>query len=144
METLKIAGTGLKASRIGLGTWAISGWMWGGSDEQAAIATIHAVIDPGITLIDTAPVYGFGRSEEIVGGAVADGGRRHQGAGGQVRDRLDRGRNADPQQRAHSDHPRGRGTRCAGSAPTTSTFIRCTGPIYSAHRGRRRSRCCFP
>ena len=76
METIEIAGTGLKASRIGLGTWAIGGWMWGGSDEQDAIATIHAAIERGITLIDTAPVYGFGRSEEIVGKALADGGRR--------------------------------------------------------------------
>jgi aryl-alcohol dehydrogenase-like predicted oxidoreductase len=66
----------LQASRIGLGTWAIGGWMWGGSDEQAAIATIHAAIERGITLIDTAPVYGFGRSEELVGKALADGGRR--------------------------------------------------------------------
>ncbi len=76
METIEIAGTGLQASRIGLGTWAIGGWMWGGSDEEAAIATIHAAIAQGITLIDTAPVYGFGRSEEIVGKALAQGGHR--------------------------------------------------------------------
>ncbi|MFO1126871.1 MAG: aldo/keto reductase [Rhodospirillales bacterium] len=76
METIDIAGTGLEPSRIGLGTWAIGGWMWGGSDERAGIATLHAAIARGITLIDTAPVYGFGRSEEIVGRALADGGRR--------------------------------------------------------------------
>jgi aryl-alcohol dehydrogenase-like predicted oxidoreductase len=78
METIEIAGTGLKPSRIGLGTWAIGGWMWGGSAEQDAIDTIHAAIERGITLIDTAPVYGFGRSEEIVGKALADGGRRRR------------------------------------------------------------------
>jgi len=73
MEYIKIAG--LDASRIALGTWAIGGWMWGGSDEAQSIATIHAALDGGINLIDTAPVYGFGGAEEIVGKALA-GGRR--------------------------------------------------------------------
>jgi aryl-alcohol dehydrogenase-like predicted oxidoreductase len=54
----------------------MGGWMWGGSDEKDAIRTIHAALDSGINLIDTAPVYGFGRSEEIVGKALAIGGRR--------------------------------------------------------------------
>ncbi len=76
MEKTILADTGIEVSRIGLGTWAIGGWMWGGSDEQAAIATIQHAIDKGITLIDTAPVYGFGRSEEIVGRALVDGNRR--------------------------------------------------------------------
>jgi aryl-alcohol dehydrogenase-like predicted oxidoreductase len=76
METTRIAATGLAPSRIGLGTWAIGGWMWGGTDEAESIRTIHAALDRGITLIDTAPVYGFGRSEEIVGKALAEGGRR--------------------------------------------------------------------
>lgn len=76
METVEIAGTGVVASRIGLGTWAIGGWMWGGADDAESIRTIHAALDRGITLIDTAPVYGFGRSEEIVGRALAEGGRR--------------------------------------------------------------------
>jgi aryl-alcohol dehydrogenase-like predicted oxidoreductase len=62
--------------RIGLGTWAIGGWMWGGSDEADSIRTIHAALDHGITLIDTAPVYGFGRAEEIVGRALAQDGKR--------------------------------------------------------------------
>ena len=68
----------LKVSRIALGTWAIGGWMWGGSDEAESIKTIHAALDRGINLIDTAPVYGFGRSEEIVGRALAQDGRRKQ------------------------------------------------------------------
>jgi len=75
-ETLTIPGTNLAPSRIGLGTWAIGGWMWGGTDEAESIRTIHAALDRGITFIDTAPVYGFGRSEEIVGKALAEGGRR--------------------------------------------------------------------
>src|SRR5882724_10287682 len=76
METSRIPSANLQFSRIGLGTWAMGGWMWGGTDEQESIRTIHSAIDRGITLIDTAPVYGFGRSEEIVGRAVASGGRR--------------------------------------------------------------------
>jgi aryl-alcohol dehydrogenase-like predicted oxidoreductase len=70
--------TPLKVSRIALGTWAIGGWMWGGTNEDESIQTIHAALDRGINLIDTAPVYGFGRSEEIVGRALAQNGRRLQ------------------------------------------------------------------
>ena len=75
MEYIDIPGTSIRASRVALGTWAIGGWMWGGTDESAAIRTIQDATDRGINLIDTAPVYGFGRSEEIVGKALA-GGRR--------------------------------------------------------------------
>ena len=75
METIKIPGLLVNTSRIGLGTWAIGGWMWGGSEESEAISTIHAAFDNGINLIDTAPVYGFGCSEELVGKALADGRR---------------------------------------------------------------------
>jgi aryl-alcohol dehydrogenase-like predicted oxidoreductase len=71
MEFAPIAGTPLKISRVGLGTWAIGGWMWGGGDDSAALRTIQSAFDHGINLIDTAPVYGFGRSEEIVGQALA-------------------------------------------------------------------------
>ncbi|MFG1478226.1 aldo/keto reductase [Xanthobacter sp. V4C-4] len=73
MEQIELGASGVTTSRIGLGTWAIGGWMWGGSDEAEAIATIRAAVECGITLIDTAPVYGFGHSEEIVGKALADG-----------------------------------------------------------------------
>jgi aryl-alcohol dehydrogenase-like predicted oxidoreductase len=76
MEYVEIPGLASAVSRVGLGTWAIGGWMWGGSDIDDAIRTIHAAIDHGVTLIDTAPVYGFGRSEEIVGQALRIGGRR--------------------------------------------------------------------
>ena len=71
-----VAATSLTVSRIGLGTWAIGGWMWGGTDEEESVKTIRAAVERGITLIDTAPAYGFGRSEEIVGRALADAGLR--------------------------------------------------------------------
>jgi aryl-alcohol dehydrogenase-like predicted oxidoreductase len=78
MEFARIHATDLTASRIGLGTWAIGGWMWGGTDERISVRTIHTALDSGIKLIDTAPVYGFGRSEEIVGKALAQYGRRQE------------------------------------------------------------------
>ena len=76
MEFITIPGTDLEPSRIGLGTWAMGGWMWGGTDEQESIRTIHAALDSKVNLIDTAPAYGFGRSEEIVGRAIAQRGKR--------------------------------------------------------------------
>ncbi|SFK64726.1 aldo/keto reductase [Methylocapsa palsarum] len=76
VEFCEIPGTSSKASRIALGTWAIGGWMWGGTDEAQSISTIRTALDHGLNLIDTAPVYGFGRSEEIVGKAIAEGGLR--------------------------------------------------------------------
>ena len=78
MDRKTITGTDLTVSRVALGTWAIGGWMWGGTDERQSIATIDAALTQGITLIDTAPVYGFGRSEEIVGQALAANGRRRE------------------------------------------------------------------
>lgn len=75
MKTHTFGDTDIQVTPVGLGTWAIGGWMWGGTDEAQSIDTIHAAIDKGIGLVDTAPVYGFGRSEEIVGKALA-GGRR--------------------------------------------------------------------
>jgi aryl-alcohol dehydrogenase-like predicted oxidoreductase len=70
IETFRIDGIGTPVSRIGLGTWAIGGWMWGGADDATSIATIRRAIESGINLIDTAPVYGFGHSEEVVGKAL--------------------------------------------------------------------------
>ena len=75
LETIAIPGTNLKPTRIALGTWAIGGVMWGGTDEAESIRTIHSAVDRGINLIDTAPVYGFGHAEEIVGKALAEIGR---------------------------------------------------------------------
>jgi aryl-alcohol dehydrogenase-like predicted oxidoreductase len=73
MEYAQIGTSPLTFSRVALGTWAIGGWMWGGTDEAESIATIHAAVEQGINVIDTAPAYGFGRSEEIVGKALAEG-----------------------------------------------------------------------
>jgi len=78
MEYTQIPGLEKKATRVALGTWAIGGWMWGGTDEGASIRTIHAALDKGINIIDTAPVYGFGTSEEIVGKALKEYGRRDE------------------------------------------------------------------
>src|SRR6202008_823687 len=76
MERTDIQGTSLKVSPVAIGTWAIGGWMWGGTDEPESIATIRTAFEHGINLVDTAPVYGFGRSEEIVGRAIAESGLR--------------------------------------------------------------------
>jgi aryl-alcohol dehydrogenase-like predicted oxidoreductase len=73
MDYSTIVGPPLTVSRVAIGTWAIGGWMWGGTDETESISTIRAALDHGINAIDTAPVYGFGRSEEIVGKAIAEG-----------------------------------------------------------------------
>jgi aryl-alcohol dehydrogenase-like predicted oxidoreductase len=75
MEQIEIPGITTKASRVALGTWAIGGWMWGGTDDSDAIRTVHAALDLGINLIDTAPAYGFGRSEELIGRALTGGKR---------------------------------------------------------------------
>lgn len=78
LEFVEIGNKGIRASRIGLGTWAIGGWMWGGSDDADSVRTIHAALDRGINVIDTAPVYGFGHSEEIIGKAIQSYGKRDQ------------------------------------------------------------------
>ena len=67
----RVLGTsGFDITTIGLGTWATGGWMWGGQDDAASIEAIHAAVDHGVNWIDTAPIYGSGHSEEIVGRAV--------------------------------------------------------------------------
>ena len=78
MEYEKMNGLNREVSRIGLGTWAIGGFNWGGTDEQEALATIRAALEHGISLIDTAPVYGLGRAEELVGRALAQYGKREE------------------------------------------------------------------
>src|SRR5246127_124890 len=75
-ESVAIPGIQPQVSRVALGTWAMGGWMWGGTDAGASVATIRAALEQGISLIDTAPVYGFGVSEEIVGQALAVAGLR--------------------------------------------------------------------
>jgi aryl-alcohol dehydrogenase-like predicted oxidoreductase len=70
MKYRKIGDTNLKFSEITVGTWAAGGWMWGGTDKKDAIKAIKASYDLGITSIDTAPIYGQGTSEKIVGEAI--------------------------------------------------------------------------
>jgi aryl-alcohol dehydrogenase-like predicted oxidoreductase len=71
MQYRPLGNSSLKVSALTLGTWAMGGFMWGGSDETEAIAAIQKAIDLGATSIDTAPIYGLGGSEEIVGKAIA-------------------------------------------------------------------------
>ena len=78
MEYVTINGLNRDVSRIGLGTWSIGGFMWGGTDEQTAVDTILEALEHGITLLDTAPVYGLGRAEELVGRALAEYGKRQE------------------------------------------------------------------
>jgi len=59
MELTNIPGTSLKVSPVAIGTWAIGGWMWGGTDEAESIATIRAAFEHGINIVDTAPAYGL-------------------------------------------------------------------------------------
>ena len=78
MENTSIPDITTPASRIGLGTWAMGGVQWGGTDDNESVKTIHAALDLGVTLIDTAPAYGFGHSEKVVGRAIAERGGRER------------------------------------------------------------------
>jgi aryl-alcohol dehydrogenase-like predicted oxidoreductase len=68
----KLGSSGIDISAVGFGAWVTGGWMWGGADDRQSIAAIHAALERGINLIDTAPVYGYGHSERIVGQAIRD------------------------------------------------------------------------
>jgi aryl-alcohol dehydrogenase-like predicted oxidoreductase len=70
MEKRRIGSSGLELSVITFGAWAAGGWMWGGTKRNEAISAIRASYELGVTSIDTAPVYGQGESEEIVGEAI--------------------------------------------------------------------------
>ncbi len=70
MQCRHLGNSSVNISPIIFGAWAIGGWMWGGSNEDDAIAAIHASIDNGVTTIDTAAIYGMGYSEELVGKAI--------------------------------------------------------------------------
>lgn len=77
MQYNKLGNSDIKVSSVALGTWAIGGgsW-WGASDERNSILAIHTSLDKGVNLIDTAPAYGFGYSENVIGKAIE--GRRSQ------------------------------------------------------------------
>ncbi len=68
----KLGSSGIDISAVGFGAWVTGAWMWGGADDEKSIAAIHAALDHGINLIDTAPVYGYGHSEQVVGRAIHD------------------------------------------------------------------------
>ena len=70
MEYRKLGKTDLKLSAITYGAFAIGGSMWGGNEKQDSIKAIHASLDHGVTSLDTAPFYGFGLSEELIGEAI--------------------------------------------------------------------------
>ena len=71
MRTMKIGQSGIEASVVGMGAWAIGGGsQWGASDDAESIRTIHRARELGVTLLDTAPAYGLGHSEEVVGKAL--------------------------------------------------------------------------
>jgi aryl-alcohol dehydrogenase-like predicted oxidoreductase len=70
MKTRPLGASGIQASTVAFGAWALGGWRWGGSDDQTSIDALHAGIDAGINFIDTAPAYGFGHGEEVVGKAI--------------------------------------------------------------------------
>ncbi len=70
MRMLNIGKTDIKISVIGFGAWAIGGWMWGGAEQKQSLRAIDAALASGINLIDTAPAYGKGLSEKIVGKAI--------------------------------------------------------------------------
>ena len=67
MQFKELGQSGVTVSQIAFGAWAIGGWMWGGTDADLAIDAMEQAVEMGITTIDTAPVYGFGLSEELVG-----------------------------------------------------------------------------
>lgn len=76
MKKTQLGTSGIECEAVGLGTWAMGGWMWGGHDDAAAVDAIRASLDAGVRLIDTAPAYGLGHAESLVGRALE--GRRHE------------------------------------------------------------------
>jgi len=70
MEHRTLGESDIKVSELAFGAWAIGGWQWGGADSKDAVNAIETAVDHGMTTIDTAAVYGFGLSEELVGKAI--------------------------------------------------------------------------
>ena len=76
MEKRRLGRSTVEVTPIAMGAWAIGGWMWGGAEKKESLRAVHACLDLGVTTIDTAPIYGFGLSELIVGEAIK--GKRDQ------------------------------------------------------------------
>ncbi len=70
MERRKLGSTGFEITAVGLGTWAIGGWLWGPQDDADSLAAIEAALDAGVNWLDTAPIYGSGLSEKMCGDAL--------------------------------------------------------------------------
>lgn len=70
MKKVQLGKSEVFVTPVTFGAWAIGGWMWGGADRKDALEAIEVSIDNGMTSIDTAPAYGFGVSEKIVGEAI--------------------------------------------------------------------------
>lgn len=70
MELRQLGNSGLRVSPVIFGAWAAGGWYWGPQDDADSIRAIHAALDAGVNCIDTAPIYGMGHSEEVVGKAI--------------------------------------------------------------------------
>jgi aryl-alcohol dehydrogenase-like predicted oxidoreductase len=70
MELRNLGKSSVKVTPLAFGAWAVGGWMWGGAEEKESLRAIRASYENGMTTIDTAPVYGFGRSEELVAKAL--------------------------------------------------------------------------
>ncbi len=75
MQTTILGKTGLRVSTIGFGAWAIGGTNWGPTDDAISKAALRAALDRGVTLIDTADVYGFGHSEELIAAVLSERGK---------------------------------------------------------------------
>ena len=76
VETTQLHHISHTTARIGIGTWVMGGWMWGGTDDTQSLRTLREAFEGGLNFIDTAPVYGFGRAEEVVGKAIREHGQR--------------------------------------------------------------------
>ena len=70
MKIKRIGKSNVEVTEIAFGAWAAGGWMWGGTDYKLSVRAIESAVDSGMTTIDTAPAYGFGLSEKIVGDAI--------------------------------------------------------------------------
>ena len=75
MQYTQLGKRGPKISTIGFGAWAIGGMNWGKTDDAVSKRALHAALDQGVTLIDTADVYGFGHSEELIAEVLAERGK---------------------------------------------------------------------
>jgi aryl-alcohol dehydrogenase-like predicted oxidoreductase len=76
MNTIQLGQRGPKVSRVSFGAWAIGGMNWGPTDDQVSMRALHKALDEGVTLIDTADVYGFGHSEELIAQLIKERGKK--------------------------------------------------------------------